>query len=411
MIELGRVSEKVDDALDEAAQHRVVGLEAVQLDALRSAHRAHQLRWGVLFELQTTEQRCGDRRPDVRLPVRRTGPAEDRDGSTRERVERFGDQPRLSGSGLPGDGHDRAAAVGHHRHDRRQQLPLRRSPHERHVVEPCTDSRDTPTTARDAPDPLGLFTSTDLEVVDRLAQDLLRCERRRRVTDQNASRLRQCLQPRRDVDHIARRGVLRGTRDVADDHLTRIDPDPQLQRTVEIGLISHESSEGFMHLHRGSDGTVGIVLVGDRRAEQGQDAVAHHLVDSAAERRDVGDQPLEARVDQALHPLGIEMLGQRCVADEIGEDHGDHSTLLGDGGPDLVTTRWAEPCAIGKRGVTRRTGGHQPGSYDTSTHRRTTVTRLESPRDTIAPDRADAESAIRPTPVRRRADAARSDRR
>jgi hypothetical protein len=113
-----------------------------------------------------------------------------------------------------------------------------------------------------------------------------------------------------------------------------------------------------VHLDRGPDRTIGVVLVSDRRAEQREDAVAEDLVDTTAEGGDVGDQPLEAGVDQPLHPLGIEVLGQCGVADEVGEDDRDEPPFFSDGGSDLVTARRAEACAVGQRCVARRAGGH-----------------------------------------------------
>ena len=41
------------------------------------------------------------------------------------------------------------------------------------------------------------------------------------------------------------------------------------------------------------------------------------------------DETLEAAVDQVLHLLGVEPLGQLRVADEVGEQHGDDPPLLG----------------------------------------------------------------------------------
>ena len=54
---------------------------------------------------------------------------------------------------------------------------------------------------------------------------------------------------------------------------------------------------------RGPHGALGVVLVGDRGAEQGDDRVADDLVDLPAERRDVRGQPLEAAVDEVLDVL------------------------------------------------------------------------------------------------------------
>ena len=44
---------------------------------------------------------------------------------------------------------------------------------------------------------------------------------------------------------------------------------------------------------------------------------------------DVGDEALEAPVDEVLHLLGIAALGQRREADEVGEQHGGDAALVG----------------------------------------------------------------------------------
>ncbi len=350
----------MDHPLDETTQHRVIGFESVQLDALRPAHLSQQLRRCVLIQLEPTEQRRRDRRPHVGFTVGSADTREERDLPTGEGVERFGDQPGLAGTGLAGDRDDRATPVGHHRHDRCEQLPLGRATHERKIVEPCADGGKTPPATGDPPDTFGLFAAAYVERVDRLGQDLLGGERGGRVADQDSTRLGQCLQPRGHVDDVAHRGVLGRSGHVPDDDFAGVDTDTQLQRAIEIGLLGHEAGKRLVHLHRCTNGPVGIVLVGDRSAEEGENPVAEHLVDATAERGDVGDQPLEAGIDQAFHTLGIEMLGQRGVADQVGEDDGDDSTFLGNRRRNLVSARWTEPCAVRKRCVARRAGGHQP---------------------------------------------------
>ena len=69
--------------------------------------------------------------------------------------------------------------------------------------------------------------------------------------------------------------------------------------------LGRERGERLVHPQRGPHGPLGVVLVRDRRAEQGHDLVADDLVEVAAEVDDVGDERLEARVDQAFHLLGV----------------------------------------------------------------------------------------------------------
>ncbi len=116
-----------------------------------------------------------------------------------------------------------------------------------------------------------------------------------------------------------------------------------------LELFVDEPIERLVHLQGGTDRPVGIVLVRDRRAEEGQDGVAEDLVDGPPERLDVDDQPLERGVDQPFEALRVEMLRQRRVADHVGEQHGDHPPLLGRRGHDLVPAERAEPRTVGQR--------------------------------------------------------------
>ena len=83
-----------------------------------------------------------------------------------------------------------------------------------------------------------------------------------------------------------------------------------------------------LHPQGGAHGTIGVVLVGDGRPEEGDDGVAENLVDAAAEGLDLAHEGLEVRLDEPGHGLGVEVLGERCVADEVGEQHGDDPAFL-----------------------------------------------------------------------------------
>jgi hypothetical protein len=69
------------------------------------------------------------------------------------------------------------------------------------------------------------------------------------------------------------------------------------------------------------------VLVRDRRAEQGHHPVARVLIDGPLEAVNLGRDHLEAALEDAVHVLGVELLGQRCEAREVGEEHGHLSSL------------------------------------------------------------------------------------
>ena len=107
----------------------------------------------------------------------------------------------------------------------------------------------------------------------------------------------------------------------------------------------------LLHPQRGAHGPLGVVLVGDRGTEQGDDRVADDLVDLAAERGDVGHEALEAVVDQVLDLLGVERLGQRGEADQVGEQDRHDPALVG-------ARRKAMPARRAEPGPGRRVAPH-----------------------------------------------------
>ena len=59
----------------------------------------------------------------------------------------------------------------------------------------------------------------------------------------------------------------------------------------------------------------------DRRAEERHDRVADELLDSSSVALELGAQPLVVRPQDRLDVLGIQRLGARGEADEVGEQH------------------------------------------------------------------------------------------
>ena len=67
------------------------------------------------------------------------------------------------------------------------------------------------------------------------------------------------------------------------DDLAGVDADAQRElRAVASLEVVVESLEGGLHGDGGADGAIGVVLVGDGRAEDGHDGVADVLVDGPA---------------------------------------------------------------------------------------------------------------------------------
>ena len=113
------------------------------------------------------------------------------------------------------------------------------------------------------------------------------------------------------------------------------------------------SLERLLHLQRGPHGPLGVVLVGDRRAEQGHDGVADDLVDPAAEAGDVGGQPLEAAVDQVLDLLGV-AASRHSAVNPTRSANSTVTTRRSSAGPQGVPADRAEPGPVGHHGRARR---------------------------------------------------------
>ena len=78
--------------------------------------------------------------------------------------------------------------------------------------------------------------------------------------------------------------------------------------------MKHNGLGGSYRPHR-------IVLVGRGDAEQGQHFIAHKLTDDTAVGLDDLHRPILQAAHESLHLLGIELLGHRGVAGEVGEEH------------------------------------------------------------------------------------------
>ena len=82
-----------------------------------------------------------------------------------------------------------------------------------------------------------------------------------------------------------------------------------------------------------------MILMGEGGAEEGHDAVAHHLIDGAFVAVDCLHHPLQDRVEDLASLLRVAVGEQLHRALEIGEEHGDLLALAlqgGLGGEDLL---------------------------------------------------------------------------
>ena len=322
-VERRRVSQQVGDHIEVAAQLGVARLQSPQLLGAGLDDALDIARADVEIEVEQRRQPGDHRCPHAGLAVGRAGRAH-HGRLTLQRLDDLVGEPGLAGAGLADDRHDAAVAVAHELHGGVHQRPLVDPPDERHVALHGPGARRRG--AGDEPGVLVLLPPADAGDAERLTLDGLGAQGGGGRAHQHASRRSQRLQPRGGVDHVAHRRVV-GAGQRADEHLAGVDADAHLDRGVGTGLHD-EGAERLLHPQRGPHGPLRVVLVGDRRSEQGDDAVAEQLVDAAAEQLDVGDQPLEAGLDQALDVLRVAALGERGVADDVGEEDRDDPALL-----------------------------------------------------------------------------------
>ncbi len=83
-----------------------------------------------------------------------------------------------------------------------------------------------------------------------------------------------------------------------------------------------------MHRNGRADRALGIVLVCDRSAEDRHDGVADVLVDRPAVALDLVRERAEERRQDPPEVLGVEALGERRGAGDVGEQHRDQSAIL-----------------------------------------------------------------------------------
>ncbi len=187
----------------------------------------------------------------------------------------------------------------------------------------------------------------ELRVLDRSAGEALG-----RLADGDRSGLGRGLKAGRDVHGVADHGV--AVAHLAGEHLARVDADPEGE--IDAGDLLVDLVHGALHGKAGADGALGVVLVGDRRAEDRHDVVADELVDGPAEAGHLLAKPLEGTVHHRLEGLGVHPLGDGGVTRQVGENDGGLATLLG---PDF---RYGGGC--GCRGGGARLAGQPRAALD-----------------------------------------------
>src|SRR5262249_21780410 len=128
--------------------------------------------------------------------------------------------------------------------------------------------------------------------------------------------------------------------DGTDDDLPRIEPDSDRHRYPMSSLnLVCISRDGLLHSERRITRAHGMILVGDGRAEEGHNPIAHNPVHGALIVVDRLDHAFEHRIEELLRVLGVAVSKQLHRALNICEQHGDLLPLTLEscpGGEDLI---------------------------------------------------------------------------
>jgi hypothetical protein len=123
--------------------------------------------------------------------------------------------------------------------------------------------------------------------------------------------------------------------------LPHLKADPPTPEFVLIGLQSHSDPQGRM------DGALRVILVGDRGAEEGHDAVAEELIHRPLIAVHLGQHQLEGAVHEAMDFFRVTPFGERSKPGDIHEQHRHLLALTFEsapGGQDLLSKVFGGIC-------------------------------------------------------------------
>jgi hypothetical protein len=121
--------------------------------------------------------------------------------------------------------------------------------------------------------------------------------------------------------------------DGANDDFAGVEADANLERDARGALDGlGVALDGLLHAEGRVTGADGVVLVGERRAKEGHDPVAHHLIDGALKPVHGFHHPLEDGVEELPGLLGIAVGEELHRALQVGEEDRDLLALALEGG-------------------------------------------------------------------------------
>ena len=335
-----RLSLVLERDLEQAAEVRVELVRLVAEELVQPASQADaDAQFGLLGRGTDplAAQEIAERPVRQRLAVRDAAALEPAAPFSLRELAQLIEKTRLADSRVAGDDEDAPAARAKRLERLAAQAELSRAPDEP-GLDPgeaalrATGGRDAGHRPRG--DRLALSLQVELARVPPLEEALDRAMGG--FVDEHRPGIGSGLQPRGDVHRVAERGELDPGAGADLPHHDRAgrrsDPDAE---TLGTPAAAHLASV-LLHLGDDAEGTenrpLGVVLARRRRAEEGEDSVTGEILDVAAERLDLADDPRNRLAHDELHVLWVEPLCERGRADDVGEDGRQDLALLPHGG-------------------------------------------------------------------------------
>ena len=281
----------------------------------------------AFLDLEVVAQQRDDREVRRRPAVGHGARLDDPPRGRQLAVDELVDEARLADPGLADDADDLPVTGAGALHRAVEHAELGLAPDE--AREPADRGGLEPGARLAGPDQLeGLERvgeALDQQGPRRLHGDVALHELQRLAGEQGAARLRELLHARGEVRGLPDRGVVHVqiAADGAYHDLARVDPDPYAHRHRQARDPGHVAPDRVLHPQRRVAGAKRVILVRQRRAEEGHDPVAQDLVDGALVVVDRLHQGFEDRVEDLPRFLRIPVGQELERALQIGEEHGD----------------------------------------------------------------------------------------
>ena len=108
--------------------------------------------------------------------------------------------------------------------------------------------------------------------------------------------------------------------------LARVHPDADVDG--EPGVVRPARARGLLDRERRPNGTLGVVLMGCRRAEDAHDGIADELLDGSAEALELSSRQAVVDGERPAEILDVELLAHAREAHHVGEERAHELALL-----------------------------------------------------------------------------------